>query len=272
MDAGAGECAEPEAQLDHLTADRDPLGFGAFRNQAPVDARGEFDPGGQVSGQTEGGLERWRPVCRICQPFHPVPACGVEVHAVESGQVERASVGVHHGCVRPGGEVVCCDRGGHLVALDGSHPEFEGGNREGVAADAATEVRDTVDSRRPESPGVDGRHGQSCRLFQASRGEQHPVGERPELGLRPPAQFRLVEHSRDQSGRVPGRPQFAHRAHDIGGGVVWRQRVQQPQPVDGQHLDQLRSIHPPHSPRNRRVLPHPGHRTSREWALGSQRR
>ena len=65
---------------------------------------------------------------------------------------------------------------------------------------------------RLEPPGVQRGDLQPGRLLQPRLGEQHPVGERAELGRCPRPQLRLAEHRGDEAGGVPGLAQLAHRA------------------------------------------------------------
>ena len=172
----------------------------------------------------------------------------IEIDTVEPVEVESGDVGVLHDGVRPEREVIRGDRRRYLIALDRGHLQVERREGEGVPADSAAEVRDAGESGGLESPRMEGCHPQPGRLFEAGFGEEHPLGERTELGHRLRPQFRLAQHRGHEAGCVPGATEFGHRLQHVNARLPRRQGIEQAQPVSGQQFNELGGFHRPTVP------------------------
>jgi hypothetical protein len=137
------------------------------------------------------------------------------------------------------GEVERGDRGRDLVGLHGRDLQLEGGEGERVAADAAAEVGDAVQARRPEPARVACRDRQPGCLLQPRLGEQHPGGELAELADRLLAQFRLGQDGGDQAGGVALLAEVGDHPQDVLLRPVRRQRVEQPEAFGAEQLDEF---------------------------------
>ena len=90
-----------------------------------------------------------------------------------------------------------------------------------------------------------GGYRESRGLFEPCLHEQHPLCELAEFcgGAAPEPSLRQPRG--DERRGVPGRPQFAHHAHDIFGGVIGGQPVKEPQPFRREQCDEFVLIHRP---------------------------
>ena len=145
-----------------------------------------------------------------------IAAGRVEVDSVEPGEVELGRIRVHDRGIHPGREVVCRDCRGDFVPVHSGDREVEGSQGEGIRADTAAQVGNPVQAGRLESTGVQGRDAQPGGLFEPGLGEQHPLGERSELGGCPRPKLGLAEHGCDQPGGVAILAQLAHQFDDVG--------------------------------------------------------
>ena len=205
-----------------------------------------FTPVGRRSAKANDGVQRRRPVGRVGQPPGGGAPGRVEVDAVDVGRIERLGVGVHHRGIRPRGEVVCGDRGGHLVALERGHLDVQRGQRQGVAADPAAEVGDAAEARRTGT----GRRAPRRRTSRVACSSPAGVNSirsanSPNLAAARRRSFDWVSTAATRAGEWPGRAQRAHGAHDIRLRVVGRQRVEQAQPVGRQQGHQFGLVHRP---------------------------
>ena len=184
--------------------------------------------GGDVPGHREHELPGGRD---LVEPEDPPGASGavadpgraagrVEPHAGAGVQrVERRLevLGRPGPCpaVRPRSEVDVGEGGGQGVGVDGPDGHPEGAHRHGVGADPAPEVVHGGEARRRVAPRVGGGDLEPAGLLQPVGREEHPLGELPELLLRPPLETLLGEHRggllRGQAGRA--------EAADLGDGL-----------------------------------------------------
>ena len=88
-----------------------------------------------------------------------------------------------------------------------------------------------------------GGDGEPRGLFEARPGEQHAVGEVPELRAGLHAEARLPDDRRDQLGGVTGRPQAGDGPGDVGGRFDRIQVIEQPQPLGREQGGQLGHLH-----------------------------
>ncbi len=102
-----------------------------------------------------------------------------------------------------GGEIERRDRGGHGIRIHGVDPQPEGGESQGVPADAAAEVGDAGDSGVAEASRMPCRDLPPRRLLEPRPREQHPVGELAELGACAGTKRGLPDDRRDEGGRIP---------------------------------------------------------------------
>ena len=89
-----------------------------------------------------------------------------------------------------------------LIAVNGEYRQIEPGQGDGVATDPAAQVRHLRHAGGRVAGGVMGRDRQPGGLLQTVGGEEHLLGEGPELGGCPGAQALLGQSGRHQGGGV----------------------------------------------------------------------
>ena len=168
--------AEPQAGLDDVAADGDPLRLGALGHEVVRDA------GGGLAGRRPAAGRRGRARRRAAasRPAGRAAACprrrGAPGRRTPRRRPARSVVVASSQRTVASGQ---CRR--FIVAtaavsssrLDREHLAVERGERHRVRADAAAEVGDPLDPGGGEPLGVPGRDRQPGGLLQAGRGEEH---------------------------------------------------------------------------------------------------
>ena len=265
-DARARKCARPQHEFDGCPVDADPLGLDTVGNACPIETGPELDAGRHASGEVERPVEGRRIILGSDAGRLGVArsaAGGVEPHGFDPRQVHLlGAIAAYLDGLPERGEVVGGDRGGHFIGIDREHVQPDPRQTQRIAADAAAEVGDARDPRCAESPRMASGDRQPCRLFEAGAGEQHPIGELPELGARFRAQPSLADSGRDEVGRATLGPQTRHGGCDVAGCRQRAEFIDEPEALRGEQCRQLSEIHEAslcapgciHRPRVRQIL------------------
>ena len=171
-----------------------------------------FTPTAQAgAGQRLDEGQRRGEVLRIPDPLGARggggPAGRIQPDAVDPVEGHRRRIGMDHGGVPERDEVHRGAGGRGLVHFHRRDRDVQRGERHGIGAEAAAEVRHVADAGLREALRVPGRHGEPGGLLQARLGEDHLPGELAELGLGLGPQPRLGEDGGDQFGGVAGLPE-----------------------------------------------------------------
>ncbi len=203
-DAGTRERAEPQPHLDAPRGRPTPTGPPPPRECRPRSMPGpSLMPVGKRWRETEREIERRRPVRRVAEPPRGVAAGRIEVDAVDARRGRTRSTSSF--------SMRAFDQGARLneamaaVTSSRSTPVTSISSAAMASASAPMpQPRSAThcDARALEPPGVLGRNLKAGRLLEAGLGEQHPVGERTELGRGLRAQSGLAEHRGDEAGTV----------------------------------------------------------------------
>jgi hypothetical protein len=94
-----------------------------------------------------------------------------------------------------------------LVPFHRRDLDVEGGERHGIAAEAAAKVRHMLHAGFREALRMPGRHAKPGGLLQARLGENHLPGKLAEFGLGLGPQPRLCQDGGDEFGGVAGLPE-----------------------------------------------------------------
>ena len=215
-----------------------------------VDARAELHADGQAVGEPEGEVEAGGVVGGVGEPrgraARVVRRAGSSQAPSMPAEVDVLGACVQHAHRGERREVVGGDRRGHLVGLDGGHLEVERRHREGVAADAAAEVGDVLDARARRT---------------GRRAAPRPAAGSPARG--PASVNSMRDGERRRTSPWPACRSLAWlstAATSPGGWPCLRssatmrttsafashagRRVEQPQPLGREQLDELGAIHP----------------------------
>jgi len=236
-----------EHELDRRPVHADPLRLDIVGDAVAVEAGAELDPGGDASGELERPAE-CRTVLVLAQPIVVAAAHraarGVEPHRIHVAEIDVLRAGVRNrDGVAEGGQIVGGDGGRRLIGVHRGDLEPEGRETQGVAADAAPEIRDAAATCVAEPAGMAGGHAQARGLLETRRGEEHPGGERPELHCGARTESRLADDGGDEVGPVARGAEPADGRRDGCRRFDRARLIQQAQALGGEKGAQLAHLH-----------------------------